>query len=185
MPKAARKAKLPTMSLDEFLEWDDGTDTPYELYDGRPVAMNPPRPRHAGLVASLVVAIQTKLPTPCRIYANGGVIKPSDDRNYRTPDLVVACKISDQPWVEAPSLIVEVLSPSTKKVDAGEKLAFYGDIETVEEIVLVWSNSRRVDLWQREPGSWTVRSFIGSSALPLRVTTGPVPLDEIFTPFEL
>ncbi len=67
----------------------------------------------------------------------------------------------------------------------GEKLAFYGDMETVDEIMLVWVDKRRIDLWQREPDGWHVRSFIGSSSLPLKITVEPVPLEEVFAPLGL
>lgn len=184
MPKAARKPKLPTMSLDEFLEWDDGTDTHYELYDGRPVAMNLPIAPHARMMMEIGFALRQRLRDGCAVYGGGGVgvIKPDDRMNHRVPDVMVSCTESRRQWVEPPRLIVEILSPSTKRVDAREKLAFYGDMQTVEEIMLVWVDKRRVDLWQREPDSRVVRSFIGSSSLPLRTTTGPVPLDEIFGP---
>ena len=43
------------MSLAEFLEWDDGTDTRYELIDGRPRAMAPPIEAHGTIVANLAV----------------------------------------------------------------------------------------------------------------------------------
>ena len=41
------------MSLAAFLEWDDGTDTRYELIDGRPRAMVPPTLAHGTIVANL------------------------------------------------------------------------------------------------------------------------------------
>jgi Uma2 family endonuclease len=187
VPKAARKGKLPPMSLDEFLEWDDGTDTHYELYDGRPVAMNPPIAPHARMMMTVGLALERRLRKGCATYGGGGVgvITPDDKLNYRVPDVMVSCTDSRKQWVEAPRLIVEILSPSTKRVDARDKLAFYGDMESVDEIMLVWVDKRRVDLWQREPDGWHVRSFIGSSMLPLRTTTEPLPLEELFGPMGL
>ncbi len=41
------------LTLAEFLDWDDGTDTRYELIDGRVVAMAPPSPRHSALTGRL------------------------------------------------------------------------------------------------------------------------------------
>ena len=41
-------------TLEEFLAFDDGTDTSYQLFEGRIVAMNPPLRGHAGLVGRLV-----------------------------------------------------------------------------------------------------------------------------------
>ncbi|HMR29500.1 MAG TPA: Uma2 family endonuclease [Geminicoccaceae bacterium] len=65
VPKAARKAKLPTMSLDEFLEWDDGTDTHYELYEGRPVAMSLAIAPHARMRVLIACALHPRLRDRC------------------------------------------------------------------------------------------------------------------------
>ena len=50
---ATQPAEL-RMSLAEFLDWDDGTDTRYELIDGRVVAMAPPSPRRSAIAGRLV-----------------------------------------------------------------------------------------------------------------------------------
>ena len=49
------------MTLAEFLEWDDGTDTLYELVEGRILAMAPPRDAHGTILANLVLALGPRL----------------------------------------------------------------------------------------------------------------------------
>src|ERR1051325_8471104 len=49
------------MTVEEFLRWDDGTDTRYELIDGYVVAMAPPASAHGRLAARLAGAIDTAL----------------------------------------------------------------------------------------------------------------------------
>ncbi len=49
------------MTLDEFLHWDDGTETRYELIGGFPVAMAPPAEAHRILVVRLVSRIDERL----------------------------------------------------------------------------------------------------------------------------
>ena len=44
------------MTVAEFLDFDDGTDTRYELVEGRPVAVNPPKVRHVALATNLTCA---------------------------------------------------------------------------------------------------------------------------------
>jgi hypothetical protein len=62
------------MSLAEFLEWDDGTATRYELNDGRPRAMAPPVEAHGTIVANLVRHIGNRLKPTCRIVVEAGII---------------------------------------------------------------------------------------------------------------
>lgn len=173
------------MSVAEFLTWDDGTETRYELVDGRAVAMNPPLAPHARLSAVLAGAIERRLLEGCGTYVGGGAVLPGDDHNYRMPDLTVSCVQSREHWVEEPRLVVEILSRSTQKHDMTGKLAFYRSLPSIEEILLVRFDQRRCERWQRDGGHWSVEDFIGSAELPLRCTLSPVPLDEIYAPLDL
>jgi Uma2 family endonuclease len=58
------------MTVDDFLRWEDGTDTRYELVDGSVMAMAPPTPRHGTLVLRLGGAIDAALRArpPCAAH---------------------------------------------------------------------------------------------------------------------
>ena len=73
------------MSLAEFLEWDDGTDTVYELIDGQVVAMAPARDAHGTIVMNLGVVIGPQLKQPCRIVGNAGITGPIVPRASTSP----------------------------------------------------------------------------------------------------
>ena len=49
------------MTLQEFLRWEDGTDTRYELLGGLPTAMAPPARVHGVLCVRLGAAIDARL----------------------------------------------------------------------------------------------------------------------------
>jgi Uma2 family endonuclease len=65
------------MSLDEFLRWDDGTETRYELIGGFPVTMAPPAEAHSMLAVHLVTRIDATLSSrrPCRGLIEAGIIR--------------------------------------------------------------------------------------------------------------
>ena len=65
------------------------------------------------------------------------------------------------------------------------KLAFYRSIPSIDEILLVRFDERWCELWKRVGENWSIEDYIGSAALPLRITTEPLPLDEIYAPLEL
>jgi Uma2 family endonuclease len=124
-------------------------------------------------------------PKGCGVYAGGSAILAGNDFNYRTPDLIVSCVASREHWVERPRLVIEILSNSTQKHDTTGKLAFYRSIASVDEILLVRFDQRWCELWQRVGGNWSIEDHIGSAILPLRITTEPLPLDEIYGPLDL
>jgi Uma2 family endonuclease len=134
------------MTVEEFLQWEDGTDTRYELIDGQPVAMAPvgdPHGTMAGFLATRIgVALQQR--PGCFLKMDIGVRSPTRAANYYVPDLLVACGSVDRDRREVsdPVLIVEILSPSTETTDRRQKPPDYRLISSVGEILLI--DPRRV-----------------------------------------
>jgi len=182
---AEQAAQDERMTVDAFLEWDDGTDTRYELIDGRVVAMNPPTPPHAALVASLSAVLIGRVPRSCRVYAGGGARNLADSWNFRVPDVVVSCTRPEKTWIASPVLVCEILSPSTARLDVTTKLDFYRSLPSVREILVLRTTTRHVTLWRRSDPQWIVEDFIGSALVPLEATTAPIPLDDLYAPLDL
>jgi Uma2 family endonuclease len=170
------------MTLAEFLEWDDGTDTLYELIDGQVVAMPPARDAHGTIITNLVLAIGPQLTPPCRIVGNAGITRPERADSYYIADLAVTC---DQPgdqrfFLSEPRVIVEVLSRSTAAHDRGRKGEEYRHIPSVETILFVFSDERRVELWRREGERWVIEDYIGEAAARLDSLGIELPLAAIY-----
>src|SRR5215469_15126385 len=68
---------IKPMTLDEFLAWEDGTDTRYELIGGFPVAMAPPARAHGILCARLAGMIDIVLRSrrPCTVQSEAGIAR--------------------------------------------------------------------------------------------------------------
>jgi Uma2 family endonuclease len=170
------------MTLAEFLEWDDGTDTLYELIDGQVVAMAPARDAHGTIVTSIVLAIGPQLTPPCRIVGNAGITRPERADSYYIADLAVTCdRPADQrSFLPEPRLIVEVLSRSTAAHDRGRKGEEYRYIPSMETILFVFSDERRVELWRREGERWVIEDYIGEAAVRLDSLGIELPLAAIY-----
>jgi Uma2 family endonuclease len=170
------------MSLAEFLEWDDGTDTRYELIDGRPRAMAPPIEAHGTIVANLARHIGNRLKQPCRVVVEAGLAPADRADTWYQADLVVTCAPPERGAraIAEPRLIVEVLSPSTAAHDRGVKLADYRRIAAVEQILLIASEDRHVEVWRRAEDGWKVQDLIGDAALSLAIDGRPLPLADIY-----
>jgi len=170
------------MSLAAFLDWDDGTDTRYELIDGRPSAMAPPIEAHGTVVANLAAAIRPRLKSPCRVVVEAGIIPVDRADTWYQTDLVVTCAPAERGAraIAQPRLIVEVLSPSTAAHDRGVKLADYRRIASVEQILLVASEDRHAEVWLRAEDGWKVQDLIGDAAIPLALDGQPLPLAAVY-----
>jgi Uma2 family endonuclease len=178
------RAGIPTadrrMTVAEFLDFDDGTDTRYELVEGRPVAMNPPKGRHVVITSNLVLALGRKLPAPRQPYFGGGVALCDEGDEYRMPDVFVSCTPVPDAYFDQPRLLIEVLSPSTAKEDRTAKLDFYKRFPSVEVVMLAWQDTRRVELHLRRPEGWLVTATIGQGTVAVPSLGLELSLDEIY-----
>lgn len=176
------EAALKLMTVDEFVHWDDGTDARYQLIEGQPMAMAPPWTNHGTIAVNTGRQLANRLDSrpACRAISEAGV--RISDLTYFVADVAVTCEPPrNGPWVDEPSLLVEVLSPSTRREDFAIKLPAYQRIEALQEIWLVDSERRWVQLWRRDGvRRWIVEDFVGAAELESVLLGDRVPLDEIY-----
>ena len=173
------------MIVADFVKWDDRTDTRYELAFGVPVAMAPPSGRHADIVANITARLGGQLVRPCRVPVGAGVARRDDGDEFRLPDVIVSCEPTPRIYFRQPRLLVEVLSPSTEKEDRTDKLAFYRSLQSVEAVVLVWQDKRRVQVLRREPDRWSIQDLVGGGHLSVTALDLRLALDEIYEGIDL
>lgn len=170
---------LKLMTVDEFLAWDDETDTRYELADGVIRAMAPPAGPHGAIAANTIALIHAALRArrPCRPEVEVG-LRISDHVMWQA-DIAVTCQPVAREIVD-PLLVVEVLSPSTRNHDLGRKLNDYKTLPTVREIWMVDSERRWLQLWRLEGEHWIGQDLVGSSVFDSNVLGVAVELDELY-----
>ena len=93
---------------------------------------------------------------PCEAYGTDMRVKVNATGLYTYPDVVALCgevQIEDahQDILLNPSLIVEVLSPSTEAYDRGAKFAHYRTLLSLREYILIAQDTPRVELYERQP----------------------------------
>src|SRR5271156_6421900 len=146
------------MTLEEFLHWEDGTDTRYELIDSFPVAMAPPARAHGILCARLAGEFNAALRSrrPCTTQTEAGIARPDLSDSCYIADLAVTCRPYQrgEQLVEDPILIVEVLSPGTERHDRRAKVPAYREIENVQEILLIDSEAAYAEIFRRRGTAW-------------------------------
>jgi len=169
---------IRAMTLDEFLRWDDGTDTHYELIGGFPVAMAPPAAAHRMLATRLGSRIDGALASrrPCNAQGEAGIIRADRADTYFEADIAATCERHEfgQQALNEPFLIIEILSPSTERHDRRIKLPIYRQLASVEEILLIASDALYGELHRRAGAQWITEILRGSDA---RLTLASVPIE--------
>lgn len=113
------------MTADEFLVWTEGRDGRYELFDGEVFAQAAERAAHADAKGAVFIALANairKRGLPCHALPDGMAVRV-DKGTVFEPDAQVYCGPRLDPsalLVENPMIVVEVLSPSTGRNDAGQ-----------------------------------------------------------------
>lgn len=167
------------MTVEEFLNFDDGSDTRYELLDGVVTAMAPPSARHSVIGGNIAGRLYTELKLPCRIANELGIAL--EGRNYFQADLAVICEEVGADNIPDPIVIIEIVSPTSYGHDAGRKVNRYREIETCQTILLVETERPRATLWQRHPDGWLVQDHIGlGSSFDLPPVGARIALSEVY-----
>jgi Uma2 family endonuclease len=156
------------MTVAEFLRWEDGTDTRYELLAGFPVAMAPPAVAHGILALRLGARIDAALRSrsPCFGQSEAGIVRPDRNDTCYVADLAVTFTPPERghQLVQDPLLIVEILSPATALFDRQTKVSDYRRIPSVEEILLIDSASMFAEVLRREGDCWITEIVRGPQA---------------------
>jgi Uma2 family endonuclease len=147
------------MTIAEFQEWTpaEGAELRWQLVDGVPIAMAPASENHSRIQAEAVYLLASHLPQhrpDCSVLVAPGVVpRIRSDTNQRIPDLGVTCRPSSGgPVVDAPLLLVEILSPSNKALRRANVWA-YTSIPDVAEVLLLSSTSIEAEILRRGPGA--------------------------------
>jgi Uma2 family endonuclease len=163
------EAAVKRMTLAEFLRWEDGTDTRYELLGGCPVAMAPPAIAHGILALRLGARIDAALRSrsPCFGQSEAGIARPDRNDTCYIADLAVTCTPPErgQQLLQDPLLIVEILSPGTALYDRQTKVSDYRRIPSVQEILLIDSTSIFAEVLRREGDRWVTEIARGPQAI--------------------
>lgn len=123
-------AQEKTYTIDDIYALPDGQRA--ELIDGRIYMMAPPNTMHQNLVSEFTITIGNYIRSKggnCKVFPSPfAVFLNKDDMNYVEPDISVICdksKLDKRGCNGAPDWIIEIISPSTERIDCGIKLFKY------------------------------------------------------------
>lgn len=173
---------------DEYLALERGASTRSEFLEGEIFAMAGSSLEHDTITANLGGLLHARLRgRECQVLTSNMKVRTRSNGLFSYPDVTVFCgppRFHDprRDVLTNPSVIFEVLSPSTEDFDRGKKRFLYQSIDSLTEYVLVAQDEPLVEHWsRRDDGQWLVSTLQGpGAALVLGSIDCTLPLDEIY-----
>ena len=177
-----------TLTVEEYFQLEEqDPDTRYEYIDGHVYAMAGGTANHDTIKSNLQRILWSLLRGGrCRVYSSDMKVYVSETR-YFHPDVNVTCDPRDRGTVQAirsPRLVVEVLSPTTELIDRTWKLKNYCAHPTIEEYMLVDSQSFKIETYHKEQNKWIYEAFEDTDEITLSSLNVRLSFADVYTDVE-
>ena len=183
---------IPRYTPEQYLAMERAAETRHEYFDGEIFAMSGASRSHVLIAGNLAAALLGQLrDRPCNVYPLDMRVRVSPTGLYTYPDVIVVC--GDEQFADDhedtllnPTVIFEVLSPSTESYDRGKKFRHYRTLDSLREYVLVSQEEPRIEQYVRQPGDeWLLHDAAGLDAeLTLRSVDAKLRLADVFNKIE-
>src|SRR5580700_5076361 len=157
------------LTPEQYLEIERQAEYKSEFWQGEMFAMSGAAEPHNLVLPNITAQLHPQLrSTGCRLYSNDMRVRVSATGLYTYPDMVVVCGASQ--FLDArrdtllnPTLIVEILSPSTEAYDRGRKFEHYQSIDSLQQYLLVASERVHADVFTRQAGGQWLLTAVASA----------------------
>jgi Uma2 family endonuclease len=156
--------RVPYLSPEQYLEWEEKSEIKHEYIDGEIFAMAGSSSNHAAIVRNVIMSVGPHLRgSGCDLYPQDIKAQIKRRSRFYYPDLMVTCDDRDKTETYVKryyKLIIEVLSDSTEGFDRGAKFEDYRRSESLEEYVLISQNRVNVEVYRKNlAGRWELQAY--------------------------
>ena len=158
--------ELKHITESEYLEAERTATIKHEYFNGEVFAMSGASIAHNIISMNCSTSLMTKLKgKKCRPFGSDLRVHIPKNSLYTYPDISVFCgkiKTTDSSFDTAtnPTVIIEILSPSTRDYDKGGKFTLYRDIESLKEYIIIDSENIMVEKFKRNAdNSWQLIDY--------------------------
>lgn len=172
------------MSFNDYLEIEKTSETKHEFIAGLVYAMAGASRNHNLISGNLFAALHAhSRGTSCNAFMADMLLKlriNNEDIAYY-PDLMVDCDNSNQEklFIKYPTVIIEVLSKSTARIDLREKFFAYQTIDQLQEYIVVKQAEMEVIMYSRAL-NWQAESFKAEDLLIIPSIKLEIPVKDIY-----
>ncbi|HRN55344.1 MAG TPA: Uma2 family endonuclease [Agriterribacter sp.] len=175
-------------TIEEYLAMEEDAVVKHEYYRGEIFAMSGAQIPHNEISGNFYVALHNRLRgKKCKPYNSDQRIHIESNTLFTYPDISVICgepvTLNNDEWnVLNPAVIIEVLSPATKNYDRGEKFMLYRGIPTLQEYILVDSESIHVEIFRQNAAHrWELEEYKSiEDQLRIKTIDEAIPLADIY-----
>lgn len=177
-----------SISVEDYIEGEQKSEIRHEFIGGQVYAMSGGSEAHNAICLNLAAAIRQHLRgNPSKVFMADMKLRLNiaEDDVFYYPDLMVTCDPSDKEkyFKTQPVALVEVLSPSTERLDRREKFLSYIALPSLKEYVMVDQEKMAVTLFCRESG-WKAEHLSEGDKLGLPSIGFGLSLAEIYEDVE-
>jgi Uma2 family endonuclease len=177
------------LTEEAYLQYERTSTLKHEYYNGHIYAMAGASEDHNLIAMNIAAILRARVRgSSCRAYPSDMRVKVLHTGLNTYPDFTVVCgppqfvNPEKRDTLTNPTVIIEILSPSTESYDRGEKFQHYRTIDTLQEYILVAQNKYRIERFVRhDTNEWVLSDIAGiDSSLPLSTLQTQIPLAEIY-----
>ncbi len=180
--------KYNYLSAEEYLEAERKAVEKTELHEGLLVTMQGGSIKHNRVVSNLIGAINPFLKgKSCEVFPSDMRVHIAINNSFTYPDITIVCgkpELLDDEFDNLlnPSVIIEVLSPSTENYDRGNKFFIYQQITSLKEYILINSTAAMVQvITKKEDGLWKFETITDLSAsFFIQTIALHIPLQDVY-----
>ncbi len=171
---------------EEYLAGELVSETRHEYIDGHVYAMAGASDDHNRIVVNIVSELRERLRGKrCEPFSNDMKVKipPEIADAYYYPDVLVSCDPSDNQkyFRERPTVLFEVLSPETERIDRKEKALAYWSISSLKTYVLVEQSRATITVLRRGANGWKPQIIDGlGDVLSLPEIEAEIPMARVY-----
>jgi Uma2 family endonuclease len=180
------------LTPEQYEEIEERSEIRHEYYRGEMFAMAGTTENHTLIAGNIARELGNRFEgRPCKVYQSDMRVKVRETGLYTYPDVVAVCgparfDHAKKTTLVNPTVVIEVLSPSTELYDRTRKLDHYKAIESLVEIALVAQDHARIDLLRRVEDRWEWTTCLDlEDVLRLESVGCEIPLARVYDRVEL
>ncbi|MEG3957077.1 Uma2 family endonuclease [Microcoleus sp. herbarium2] len=174
------------ISPEDYLEGERVSPIKHEYRRGHVYAMTGAKKPRIVIGSNLVRLLGNHLQNrPCLVLSSDIKVRLEEANSYYYPDVAVTCDERDtgstEDFILYPSLIIEVLSPSTAAFDRGNKFADYQTASSLQEYVLITQSEIKVECFRvNAEGNWVSQTYREGDELELMSIDFRCPIAQVY-----